>query len=897
MVPFGSRSQKNKRQSVQNSLLRKKLTFENLESRELLAADMAEIIGTVLNDLQGDGNASNDIAVAGAGVTLYRDGGNGIFGGDDAIVDATSTNGSGKYQFDQVGVGKYFVKVSLPSDLQFRAGEDVREINISVDEGDGIVGPVIDGFTSQQMVDAAPPIPSSDPSSQLDTGVLGGERDMWVELTESNNPVSSVALASFGGNLYVASGPGATGNAKVIWDGVDGNGQLVDPTGLGGVDLTEHGGNTMTGIALTSGADHPNAIITMRIYTDAGNWSEFSTTVPESPGGAATGQAIFNFSDTPTAQGGQGANFSNVGALELTFEGVTALDGQVSLIGLVGRATKSANFTASSRLSVGNQVWSDIDDDGFFETGESSIAGVKLNLYKDTNGNNQYANGVDAFLGMTTTDASGRYLFSDLFPGDYIVQIDPSNFQSQGPLVGLASSSGNNPAIDPDNNVNDDDNGTTLAGAGVISQAVTLSGSGEPTNDGDVNSNSNLTVDFGFFGFDLVLDKTVDQTTVAPQETLDYTVQINNEGPSAVENTTFVDELPSAVTYVSSSVLFNGSSFNANLQHSGGVVTAEFGTLQPGDVVVATIQAIVNDNATGTLVNTATVSAPKEINLSNNTDTVSNPVTPRIDLAITKIDSRDPVEPGSTFSYNLRIVNNGPSDATGVVVTDNLPATGVSFVSASQTPTTNFGNQLIFSLDNLGKGESRDLTINVRVDDDFSGELLNHTEVVANEQEVTYTNNEDTEPTLVKVDPASLAGSVFVDRNDNGVFDNSETPIGGVEISLKGIDIQGATVVRTTKTAPDGSYLFDNLVPGTYRIEETQPARYRDGKDHSGTEGGALGSDPGPLLIPNDVQPEQLQDLIFEIKLDGGDAGLQYDFGELAITTSKIDFISRANWW
>ena len=84
MVPFGSRSQKNKRQSVQNSLLRKKLTFENLESRELLAADMAEIIGTVLNDLQGDGNASNDIAVAGAGVTLYRDGGNGIFGGDDA---------------------------------------------------------------------------------------------------------------------------------------------------------------------------------------------------------------------------------------------------------------------------------------------------------------------------------------------------------------------------------------------------------------------------------------------------------------------------------------------------------------------------------------------------------------------------------------------------------------------------------------------------------------------------------------------------------------------------------------------------------------------------------------------------------------------------------------------
>ena len=89
--------------------------------------------------------------------------------------------------------------------------------------------------------------------------------------------------------------------------------------------------------------------------------------------------------------------------------------------------------------------------------------------------------------------------------------------------------------------------------------------------------------------------------------------------------------------------------------------------------MIVTLLAIVNDDAVGTLVNTATVSAPKEVNLSNNTDTVSNLVQPKIDLAITKTDSRDPVEPGSTFSYTLDIVNNGPSDATGVVVTDDRP--------------------------------------------------------------------------------------------------------------------------------------------------------------------------------------------------------------------------------
>ena len=111
----------------------------------------------------------------------------------------------------------------------------------------------------------------------------------------------------------------------------------------------------MTGIALTSGADHPNAKIKLRIYSDANNWSEFITTVPESAGGAATGQAVFRFNDTPIAKGGNGADFANVGALELTFEGVSAVDGQVSLVGLVGRTTKRVNFTSSPRLSIGDQ--------------------------------------------------------------------------------------------------------------------------------------------------------------------------------------------------------------------------------------------------------------------------------------------------------------------------------------------------------------------------------------------------------------------------------------------------------------------------------------------------------------------------------------------------------------
>ncbi|NOY42214.1 MAG: DUF11 domain-containing protein [Planctomycetes bacterium] len=878
------------------------MAFETLEQREMLAADMAEILGVVTSDPQGDGNASNDVVVAGAIATLYRDGGNGTFdggSGDDTVVGASATTDSnGQYRFDQVGAGKYFVQISLPADLQFRAGEEVKEVVITEDEGDGVVGPTIDGFTTTQVVQAFPPLPSSQVSQLADADVLGGERDIWVELIQSSNPVSSVALASSGGNLYLASGPGTIGNAKVVWDGFDSGAQIVNPTGLGGIDLTQSNGNTMTGIALTSGADHPDAKITMRIYTDANNWSEFTTTVPESAGGLATGQATFNFDDIPTSSVGQGADFTNVGALELTFEGVSAVDGQVALIGLVGRATKRVDFVASPRLSLGDRVWADLEDDGIQQANEAGIASVKLNLYEDTNGDNLYSQGVDQLLGMTTTDANGDYLFTDLFPGKYIVQVDPTNFQPLGTLAGLNSSTGNDPAADPDDNVNNDDNGTPMAGAGVVSQAIMLSGGSEPTNDGDSNSNSNLTVDFGFFGFDLVLDKAVQQTTVAPAEEINYTVKVDNTGPSEAANTTFEDVLPAGVSYVSASATFNGVAFDANLQQSSGVVTADFGTLKSGDVVIVTIVAKVNDDATGTLVNTATVIAPKEIDLSNNTDTVSNPITPRIDLAITKTDSRDPVEPGSTFSYTLDIVNNGPSNATGVIVTDNLPSTGITYVGASITPDSVVGDQLTFSLGDLANGESASLTIDVRVDDNFEGTLLNLTEVRANETEITLVNNQDDEPTIVKATPGSIAGSVFVDKNDNGEFNSGEQPLVDVLVSLRGIDFAGNTVVRSTTTAADGSYLFDNLPPGTYRLVETQPDNYKDGKDNIGTNGGVHGENPGLLLIPNDVNPGQIQDLFLEIQLSSGDAAVDYDFGELSSDgPTKMDFVGTANWW
>jgi uncharacterized repeat protein (TIGR01451 family) len=54
------------------------------------------------------------------------------------------------------------------------------------------------------------------------------------------------------------------------------------------------------------------------------------------------------------------------------------------------------------------------------------------------------------------------------------------------------------------------------------------------------------------------------------------------------------------------------------------------------------------------------------------------------DLSITKTDSPDPVNVGSTLTYTIQVQNLGPEAATGVTVTDQLPK-GVDFVSATAT--------------------------------------------------------------------------------------------------------------------------------------------------------------------------------------------------------------------
>ncbi len=123
------------------------------------------------------------------------------------------------------------------------------------------------------------------------------------------------------------------------------------------------------------------------------------------------------------------------------------------------------------------------------------------------------------------------------------------------------------------------------------------------------------------------------------------------------------------------------------------------------------------------------------------------------DLAITKSGAPNPVVSGNRLTYTLTATNSGPRDATGVTVTDPLPAT-VHFNSVSSTQgscsrstTKPKDGTVTCSLGNLANGASASITIVVTTT--TPGTLTNTATVSGNQTDPNPLNNSATATTTV----------------------------------------------------------------------------------------------------------------------------------------------------
>jgi len=120
------------------------------------------------------------------------------------------------------------------------------------------------------------------------------------------------------------------------------------------------------------------------------------------------------------------------------------------------------------------------------------------------------------------------------------------------------------------------------------------------------------------------------------------------------------------------------------------------------------------------------------------------------DLSVTQTDSPDPVNVVNPLSYALTVDNNGPDDATGVTVTDTLPA-GVTFQSASATQgsCSQVAGIVTCTLGDMISGATA--TINIALTAPFSvGTITNSATVTGNETDPIAGNNSSNENTTVQ---------------------------------------------------------------------------------------------------------------------------------------------------
>lgn len=139
----------------------------------------------------------------------------------------------------------------------------------------------------------------------------------------------------------------------------------------------------------------------------------------------------------------------------------------------------------------------------------------------------------------------------------------------------------------------------------------------------------------------------------------------------------------------------------------------------------------------------------------------------------------------------------------------------------------------------------------------------------------------------------SLSGRVFRDDDDDGVIDAVEVGIGGVSVTLEGCSsgpdgsVQTAAiamagvpacagddvpVAMTVTTAGDGTYAFDAVLSGIYRVTEAQPAGFDDGRRAVGTVDGSASGNANAV----GTVPSVITDIVMPLQA----VAIRYDFGE-----------------
>jgi len=313
------------------------------------------------------------------------------------------------------------------------------------------------------------------------------------------------------------------------------------------------------------------------------------------------------------------------------------------------------------------------------------------------------------------------------------------------------------------------------------------------------------------------LSKTPSTYSINPDGStqLTYTLAYSNDSAVSVTGASISDSLPAGVSFVSCS---------NSCSNSSGTLTWTLGTLAGGASGSVTVAVTVNTNyASTSLTNSATLSAtaPDSTTVTKSATAVVavNIVAPAFSLS--KSANVSAVAPGANVTWTMAYNNYGSGAASGVVLSDPLPA-GFTYVSSSPTastaPAVGANGTVSWSLGSVAAAATGSVQVTAKAASPYTG----YSNPTTNTATLSWTGG--TPVSASNEVGVSLSGSTCI----NYYLQGTSTSVGTLTGNLVGTStaLSGNQYTASTLTPSGSTSTVSTTVAASGSPVETEIARF-----------------------------------------------------------------------